>query len=193
MPRVHNGMQVYSPAEYFDVRTYGTSNDQIILIEGVEPVLYGRFPAGGKSWNDVEQWVARSFSTPYSILNATNQNPNRHIDYQRFFFVGDTLCTQSIEVKKTTGNCLAPPTYLRSSPAQLKAMFEHEHLSERNSQVLPSIYVVVSYDYCHNHKLWIFTVWVIPCINSKHFRCFDTKGFHIENRPYPVTNKLGLK
>jgi hypothetical protein len=99
MPRVHNGMQVYSPAEYFDVRTYGTSNDQIILIEGVEPVLYGRFPAGGKSWNDVEQWVARSFSTPYSILNATNQNPNRHIDYQRFFFTS-ILCVHNVSPTK---------------------------------------------------------------------------------------------
>jgi hypothetical protein len=181
-------------SEKLEQATYGTDNKHYIKIIGVEPVLVGRFqtikydPTNDMAkWAEIEEFVERVLNTYDKGSGAwcfkTGESKTRNIDFQRMWWHEGKIVYQSIEVKKTTGNMIFPPQYILSSEKQFHELFKYKYnpLAE-NSQIAPSIYLIVSWDYNQKGNYWVLTLWAVPLLNPNHFKFINTSVETVKNR-----------
>lgn len=158
----------------FDVRSMGQNNTHYIMPVNIHPVLIGRFHEKGKfSWDKVETWVKNTFTTENSKIIMTSNELTRNIDFQRIFQYGGKTCSQSIEVKKTSGCHTNPPSLIISSKKQLEALLTFKN-NQSETQLVPSVYMIVSVDYDWKHNKTMLTCWCIPVLNKDHFTYMNT-------------------
>jgi len=152
---------------------WGSDNKHLIKIVGTLPKIIGRYEIEkekGVKWKAVEDFVLDKLNTFSNGKGAecfkTNDKAQRHIDLQRTWIHQGKRVYQSIEVKKTTGNLKFPPQYINSSRKQYEALKNYKLNEKEPNQIMPSVYVIVSYDYCHINKFWVYTLWGVPILRD---------------------------
>lgn len=161
----------------------GTNNVHYVVPK-IKAIFGGRTIMGSNpGWEAVELEAKRLFG-----LTETGSAKTRNIDFFRNIYEGRLHIKQYCEIKKTTGCYEQPPTFLRSSASQLKALCDVT--PKYQYQLFPSIYIIGSTDYDTSTRKWIITWWFIPCKSLDHFFTFDSSDF--KWYPYPHSENDGF-
>jgi hypothetical protein len=118
-------------------------------------------------WNQIENSIPLYFTTKGSRCEAMKGNKNQHIDFIRYFKINNKLCYQYLECKKSSGHMHEPPTMIKSSDLQLEALLHDTE--DKRWKMMPSLYIIVSVDYCWKHKSWVNTFWALPVLRKEDF------------------------
>lgn len=169
IPQTEGLMQDNLPTDNGSV---GNNNASYILCD-VKPIRLGHvYVSTEDHWQTIENSVMKYFSTDDIKCTKTNGSSNRNIDLIRNFKIGNKNVYQYIEVKKTSGHAIQPPAIIKSSKAQLTALLTKKE--PKGFKMLPSLYVLVSADYCRTNRSWVNTYWAMPVINSDDFIVLQT-------------------
>lgn len=150
----------------------GNNNASYLLCD-VKPIRLGHiYVSKEEHWNTIENSVMRYFSTDNVKCEKMKGSLNRNIDMIRRFKINNRNVYQYIEVKKTSGHAIQPPAIIKSSKAQLTALLTNKEKS--GFKMIPSLYVLVSADYCRTNRSWVNTYWAMPVIKSDDFIVLST-------------------
>lgn len=150
-----------------DTGVGGRNNTEYVMSD-VQCIRLGHvYVTANENWDSIENSVIRYFNTKTSKCVRMPGNKNQHIDFIRKFKIKRKNVYQYIECKKTSGHTIQQPSMIKSSAKQLAALLNNKE--NKGYKMIPSLYVIVSVDYCSTHKTWVNTFWAMPVIKADDF------------------------
>jgi hypothetical protein len=166
-----DGLEITNLPEDRNVK--GKNNADYIIADVKCTRLGHVYVSTDERWNLIENTMIRYFSTKDWICEKAEGNKNRNIDFIRKHKKKDIY--QYMECKKTSGHSIEPPSMVKSSRAQLHALLNHKE--KVGKKMLPSLYILVSVDFCHKHRSWVNTYWAMPVIKQDDFIVIETSKY----------------